>query len=148
MRHPAAAEGIRRRPAVPDQESCPAQLRERLFHLAGRGSFDIEALGYKVAIALLGAGVIRNEGDIFSITADDLAKTELFTTKSGNLSANGRRLLANLDKAKKMPLWRVLVGLSIRHVGPTAARRRPPNSVRWRPSRTPTSGWPRSRASA
>ncbi|WP_168704691.1 NAD-dependent DNA ligase LigA [Gordonia paraffinivorans] len=106
----------------PNQESCPAQLRERLFHLAGRGSFDIEALGYEAATALLGAGVIRNEGDLFSITADDLAKTELFTTKSGNLSANGKRLLANLDKAKKMPLWRVLVGLSIRHVGPTAAR--------------------------
>ncbi|MGP3705403.1 NAD-dependent DNA ligase LigA [Gordonia paraffinivorans] len=106
----------------PNQESCPAQLRERLFHLAGRGSFDIEALGYEAATALLGASVIRNEGDLFSITADDLAKTELFTTKSGNLSANGKRLLANLDKAKKMPLWRVLVGLSIRHVGPTAAR--------------------------
>ncbi|MEO9327372.1 NAD-dependent DNA ligase LigA [Gordonia aurantiaca] len=106
----------------PNQESCPAQLRERLFHLAGRGSFDIEALGYEAAAALLGAGVIRNEGDLFSITADDLAKTELFTTKSGNLSANGKRLLANLEKAKKVPLWRVLVGLSIRHVGPTAAR--------------------------
>ncbi|TSD98369.1 NAD-dependent DNA ligase LigA [Gordonia rubripertincta] len=106
----------------PNQESCPAQLRERLFHLAGRGSFDIEALGYEAATALLTAKVIRNEGDLFSITADDLARTELFTTKAGALSANGKRLLANLDKAKDVALWRVLVGLSIRHVGPTAAR--------------------------
>ncbi|MHC3003936.1 NAD-dependent DNA ligase LigA [Gordonia sp. GN26] len=106
----------------PNQESCPAQLRERLFHLAGRGSFDIEALGYEAATALLSAKVIRNEGDLFSITADDLARTELFTTKAGALSANGKRLLANLDKAKDVALWRVLVGLSIRHVGPTAAR--------------------------
>jgi len=106
----------------PNQESCPAQLRERLFHLAGRGSFDIEALGYEAATALLSAKVIRNEGDLFSITADDLARTDLFTTKAGALSANGNRLLANLDKAKDVALWRVLVGLSIRHVGPTAAR--------------------------
>ena len=106
----------------PNQESCPAQLRERLFHLAGRGSFDIEALGYEAATALLSAKVLRNEGDLFSITADDLVRTELFTTKAGALSANGKRLLANLGKAKDVALWRVLVGLSIRHVGPTAAR--------------------------
>ncbi|WP_238420020.1 NAD-dependent DNA ligase LigA [Gordonia sp. 'Campus'] len=106
----------------PNQESCPAQLRERLFHLAGRGSFDIEALGYEAASALLSAGVLTNEGDLFSLTADELVRTDLFTTKAGALSANGKRLLANLDKAKDVALWRVLVGLSIRHVGPTAAR--------------------------
>ncbi|MGK2319201.1 NAD-dependent DNA ligase LigA [Gordonia rhizosphera] len=106
----------------PNAESCPAQLRERVFHLSGRGSFDIEALGYEAATALLTSGVITNEGDLFSLTADDLAKTDLFTTKAGALSANGKRLLANLEGAKKVPLWRVLVGLSIRHVGPTAAR--------------------------
>ena len=106
----------------PNQESCPAQLRERLFHLAGRGSFDIEALGYEAASALLSAGVLSNEGGLFSLTAEDLVRTDLFTTKAGALSANGKRLLANLDKAKDVALWRVLVGLSIRHVGPTAAR--------------------------
>ncbi|SPM37693.1 NAD-dependent DNA ligase, partial [Mycobacterium rhizamassiliense] len=106
----------------PNSRSCPAQLRERVFHVAGRGAFDIEALGYEAAIALLGAGVISDEGDLFSITEDDLLRTELFTTKAGAVSANGKRLLANLDKAKSQPLWRVLVALSIRHVGPTAAR--------------------------
>lgn len=106
----------------PNSRSCPAQLRERVFHVAGRGAFDIEALGYEAAIALLTAGVISDEGDLFSLTEDDLLRTELFTTKRGAVSANGKRLLANLDKAKSQPLWRVLVALSIRHVGPTAAR--------------------------
>ena len=106
----------------PNARSCPAQLRERVFHVAGRGAFDIEALGYEAAVALLQAGVIADEGDLFSLTEDDLLRTELFTTKGGTLSANGKRLLANLDKAKAAPLWRVLVALSIRHVGPTAAR--------------------------
>jgi DNA ligase (NAD+) len=106
----------------PNSRFCPAQLRERVFHVAGRGAFDIEGLGYEAAIALLQASVIGDEGDLFSLTEDDLLRTELFTTKSGAVSANGKRLLANLDKAKAVPLWRVLVALSIRHVGPTAAR--------------------------
>jgi DNA ligase (NAD+) len=106
----------------PNTRSCPAQLRERVFHVAGRGAFDIETLGYEAAIALLQAGVITDEGDLFGITEGDLLRTELFTVKGGELSANGKRLLANLDKAKSQPLWRVLVALSIRHVGPTAAR--------------------------
>lgn len=106
----------------PNSRSCPAQLRERVFHVAGRGAFDIEALGYEAAIALLSAGVIEDEGDLFSLTAEDLLRTDLFKTKNGSLSANGSRLLENLDKAKQQQLWRVLVALSIRHVGPTAAR--------------------------
>jgi DNA ligase (NAD+) len=106
----------------PNTRSCPAQLRERVFHVAGRGAFDIEGLGYEAGIALLQAGVITDEGDLFTLTADQLLRTQLFTTKAGELSANGKRLLANLGKAKSQPLWRVLVALSIRHVGPTAAR--------------------------
>nr|WP_253647759.1 NAD-dependent DNA ligase LigA [Williamsia deligens] len=106
----------------PNSRSCPAQLRERIFHIAGRGSFDIEALGYEAATALLTSGVLENEADLFSLTAEDLTRVPLFTTKAGALSANGRRLLANLENAKSAPLWRVLVGLSIRHVGPSAAR--------------------------
>ena len=106
----------------PNAETCPAQLRERLFHLAGRSALDIEALGYKGASSLLAAGVITNEGDLFSLDEDDLRKTDLFTTQDGELSQNGRALLANLENAKHAPLWRVLVGLSIRHVGPPTAR--------------------------
>lgn len=106
----------------PNARSCPAQLRERVFHVAGRGAFDIEGLGYEAAIALLKAEVIADEGDLFTLTEDDLLRTELFRTKAGSLSANGKRLLDNVDRAKAVALWRVLVALSIRHVGPTAAR--------------------------
>ena len=106
----------------PNAQGCPAQLRERVFHVASRSALDIEVLGYEAGVALLQAGVIADEGDLFGLTEDDLLRTELFRTKAGDLSANGKRLLANLDKAKAAPLWRVLVALSIRHVGPTAAR--------------------------
>jgi DNA ligase (NAD+) len=106
----------------PNAQRCPAQLRERVFHVASRGGLDIEGLGYEAAVALLQAQVISSEGDLFGLTEDDLLRTELFRNKAGELSANGKRLLVNLDKAKAAPLWRVLVALSIRHVGPTAAR--------------------------
>ncbi|SEF37075.1 DNA ligase (NAD+) [Amycolatopsis pretoriensis] len=106
----------------PNSRFCPAQLRERLFSLAGRGAFDIEVLGYEAANALLDARVVADEGDIFDLDEDSLAEVELFRTKAGELSANARKLLANLDVAKDRPLWKVLVALSIRHVGPTAAQ--------------------------
>jgi DNA ligase (NAD+) len=108
----------------PNARACPAQLRERLFHVAGRGAFDIEALGYEGAVALLQAGpqVLADEGDLFDLTEEKLRRVPLYTRKDGELSANGARLLDNLRKATGRPLWRVLVALSIRHVGPTAAR--------------------------
>ncbi|QIX26096.1 NAD-dependent DNA ligase LigA [Nocardioides sp. JQ2195] len=124
----------------PNHQKCPAQLLDRVFHVAGRGAFDIEGLGSEAAAALLDAGVVTDEGDLFTLTEADLLKTTLFTRASKKdahrdgagappeeprdreLSANGARFLANLDQAKQVPLWRVLVALSIRHVGPTAAR--------------------------
>jgi DNA ligase (NAD+) len=120
----------------PNHEVCPAQVRERVFHVAGRGAFDIEGLGYEAAVALLDAGAIGNEGDLFDLDEAKLLTASLFTRapKKGEegpqlsadgsraLTANGARLLANLGQAKQVPLWRVLVALSIRHVGPTAAR--------------------------
>jgi DNA ligase (NAD+) len=106
----------------PNSRSCPAQLRERLFHVAGRGAFDIEVLGYEAATALLDAGVVHDEGDLFTIDDETLLGVPLFTRKDGTLSANGQRLLKNLEQVRTQPLWRVLVALSIRHVGPTAAR--------------------------
>jgi DNA ligase (NAD+) len=106
----------------PNNRSCPAQLRERVFHLAGRGAFDIEVLGYKAAVALLESGIIHDEGDIFGLTADDLRRSDFFVNKDGSLGSNAVKLLENLEEAKERPLWRVLVALSIRHVGPTAAQ--------------------------
>ncbi|MCW2709686.1 MAG: ligA [Frankiales bacterium] len=106
----------------PNNRSCPAQLRERIFFLAGRGGFDIEALGFKAADALLTDGIVEDEGDVFALDEEQLLRSDFFRNKDGSLSANGRQLLANLEKAKQQPLWRVVVSLSIRHVGPTAAR--------------------------
>ncbi len=134
----------------PNSKECPAQLRERLFSLAGRGAFDIEALGYEGVTALLDAGVIRNEAGLFGLAhgtgeepptpeeeradRERLVQVPLFTRTAKKadppeevvdgrvLSANGERLLTHLRGAKEQPLWRVLVALSIRHVGPTAAR--------------------------
>ena len=112
----------------PNTRQCPAQLLERVYHVASRGAFDIEGLGSEAAHALLDAGVLADEGDVFDLDRAKLLTTDLFTRapKKGEegpqLSANGEGLLANLEERKRVPLWRVLVALSIRHVGPTAAR--------------------------
>ena len=114
----------------PNHRFCPAQVRERVFHVAGRGAFDIEGLGYEAASALLEAGVIENEGDVFALDARRAAAGA--AVHPGAEEGRGRRPGAlgqrrsgcwtTSRKAKEVPLWRVLVGLSIRHVGPTAAR--------------------------
>ncbi len=135
----------------PNAESCPAQLTERVAHLAGRGAFDIEALGYEAALALTRPAEpeqapLTNEAGIFSLKPEDLAdvrirrekktkgvptgETELVpyfytkgTAKKPSVpTANTKKLFEELQKAKAQPLWRVLVALSIRHVGPTASR--------------------------
>src|SRR5580692_4443341 len=106
----------------PNARSCPAQLRERLFHLAGRGALDIEVLGYEAAMALLDSGLVADEGDVFALTEEKLASSPFFVNKQGGLTVNAVKLLANLEEARQRPLWRILVALSIRHVGPTAAR--------------------------
>jgi DNA ligase (NAD+) len=101
----------------PNRRSCPAQLRERLFHLASRQALDIEMLGEKAADALLSAGLLTDEGDLFALTADSLVQARVFVTKDGRLSANGDKLLKNLEAAKQRPFARFLVALSIRHIG-------------------------------
>ena len=112
----------------PNTRACPAQLRERLFHVASRGALDIEGLGFKAAVALLDCGLVRDEGDVFLLADSDLLACPFFTREPGKdesgpqLSENAKGMLANLDAARRQPLWRVLVALSIRHVGPTAAQ--------------------------
>ena len=135
----------------PNAKSCPSQLRERVFHLAGRGAFDIEALGWEAAIALTQPAEpetppLTSEAGLFSLTREALADVKIrrekrskgvgtgeyelvpyFFTKGTAKSpskptATTEKLFVELEKAKKQPLWRVLVALSIRHVGPTASR--------------------------
>ncbi|WP_394941968.1 NAD-dependent DNA ligase LigA [Psychromicrobium sp. YIM B11713] len=135
----------------PNSRSCPSQLRERVFHLAGRGAFDIEALGWEAAIALTQPAEpeippLRNEAQIFNLHPEDLAEVRIerqkrvkgettaelelvpyfyskgTAKKPSEPTANTLKLFIELEKAKSQPLWRVLVALSIRHVGPTASR--------------------------
>lgn len=106
----------------PNSRSCPAQLRERLTYMASRAAMDIDALGGKSASALLQSGLLTDEGDLFAIDADSLATVEFFRKKDGTPNASAATLLGALEKAKAQQLWRILVSLSIRHVGPTAAQ--------------------------
>ena len=132
-------------------QSCPAQLTERIYYAASRAAFDIEALGFEAAKALTAPTEpaeppLRSEAFLFDLTEEDLrevkierekkvkgvgtGKTELVpyfwskgTAKRPSApTKNTRNLFVELQKAKQQPLWRVLVALSIRHVGPTAAR--------------------------
>lgn len=106
----------------PNHRSCPAQLTARVTYLAGRGGFDIEALGEKGAEDLIRTGVLADESTLFDLTEEDLRASAVYTTTKGEVNASGRKLIANLERARRADLWRVLVALSIRHVGPTAAR--------------------------
>jgi DNA ligase (NAD+) len=106
----------------PNTQSCPAQLRERIYYIGSRAALDIDVLGYEAAIALLDAKIITDESDLFDLTAKKLVTSTFFTKKDGTPAANVDKLLAALEEAKTRPLWRTLVALSIRHVGPTAAQ--------------------------
>ena len=106
----------------PNSRSCPAQLRERIYYIGSRAALDIDVLGYEAANALLSEKLIVDESDLFNLTPEDLLKSEFFRKKDGSLGANAEKLLKALEAAKSRPIWRVLVALSIRHVGPTAAQ--------------------------
>ena len=110
----------------PNARSCPAQLRERIYYIGSRAALDIDVLGYEAAAALLDAKIISDESDLFHLTREKLATSEFFMKKDGKagsvIGKNAEKLLEALAKAKSAPLWRVLVALSIRHVGPTAAQ--------------------------
>ena len=106
----------------PNSQSCPAQVVERLFYIGSRSALDINVLGYEAAAALLADKLVTDEGDLFSLTLKDLNKSDFFTKKDGSISLIADRFVAGLELAKSRPLWRVLVALSIRHVGPTSAQ--------------------------
>jgi DNA ligase (NAD+) len=106
----------------PNTQSCPAQLRERIYYIGSRAALDIDVLGYEAAVALLDSKIITDESDLFDLTKEKLMASEFFTKKDGEAGANVEKLLAALEGAKTRPLWRILVALSIRHVGPTAAQ--------------------------
>jgi DNA ligase (NAD+) len=134
----------------PNAKSCPAQLRERIAYIGSRSALDIEALGLVTAVALTQPvepkePPVKSEADLFTLTLEKLlpiksrvvdadtgtAKldsdgkekvVEYFRKKDGTAATVATKLLEELEKAKSQPAWRVLVSLSIRHVGPVAAR--------------------------
>jgi DNA ligase (NAD+) len=134
----------------PNAKSCPAQLRERIAYIGSRSALDIEALGFVTAVALTQPvepkePPVKSEADLFTLTLEKLlpiksrvvdadtgaAKldadgnekvVEYFRKKDGTAATVATKLLEELEKAKLQPAWRVLVSLSIRHVGPVAAR--------------------------
>jgi len=106
----------------PNNQSCPAQLIERLFYIGSRSALDIDVLGYEAAAALLKDGLVKDEGDLFAITKEKLEKSDFFKRKDGKESKIIERLEKGLEVAKDRPLWRVLVALSIRHIGPVSAK--------------------------
>jgi len=100
----------------PNTVACPAQLREAVFHFAGRGALDIDGLGYETATVLTETGRLGDVGDVLSLTAASFEGLRGFGPKKVD------QVLRGLAAARDRPLWRLLVGLSIRHVGPTAAQ--------------------------
>ncbi len=106
----------------PNTQSCPAQLRERIYYIGSRAALDIDVLGLEAAVALLSDQIITDESDLFSLKMESLSRSEFFTKKDGSTGKNAEKLLAGLENAKTRPLWRIIVALSIRHVGPTAAQ--------------------------
>ena len=106
----------------PNTQTCPAQLRERIYYIGSRAALDIDVMGYEAAIALLTDKIITDESELFGLTQDKLVQSEFFTKKDGAPGKNVEKLLAALEEAKTRPLWRIIVALSIRHVGPTAAQ--------------------------
>jgi len=106
----------------PNTQSCPAQLRERIYYIGSRAALDIDVLGLEAAVALLSDQIIADESDLFALTTESLTRSEFFTKKDGSTGKNTEKLLAGLESAKTRPLWRIIVALSIRHVGPTAAQ--------------------------
>jgi DNA ligase (NAD+) len=95
----------------PNTTGCPAQRWATLVHFASRGAMDIEHLGERTVAALIEAGKLRDAADVYRLTAGDLAQLPGFKDKS---IAN---LLQAIEASKRRPLDRLLVGLSIRHVG-------------------------------
>jgi DNA ligase (NAD+) len=94
---------------------CPAQRVQRLFHFASRGAMDIEGMGEKVCVQLTERDLVRDVADLYSLSLDTLVGLERLAEKSAG------NLFDAIQASKRRPLAKLLVGLGIRHVGPTAA---------------------------
>ena len=100
----------------PNRRGCPSQGIEWLFHFAGRGAMDIEHLGYMTVMRLLEKGLIEDPADIYALDADKLSQLPGFKDKAIT------NVLEQIEASKDRPIWRLLVGLNIRHVGSHVAQ--------------------------
>jgi DNA ligase (NAD+) len=95
---------------------CPMQRVQRIVHFASRGAMDIEGLGEERVRQFTDAGLLQDAGDIYDLTVEKLVPLERIGERSAQL------LVDAIEASKDRPLWRLLVGLGINHVGPTAAQ--------------------------
>lgn len=95
----------------PNRRGCPSQSIEWLFHFASRGAMDIEHLGYKTGMLLLDRGWVEDPADVYKITSESLAELPGFKERSIE------NLMASIEASRHRPLWRLLVGLNVPHVG-------------------------------
>jgi DNA ligase (NAD+) len=100
----------------PNRASCPSQNQEWLFHFAGRGAMDIEGLGYMTLMQLVDRGLVKDPADVYALAPEQLLELQKFADKSVD------NLLAAIEGSKDRPIWRLLVGLNIRHVGSHVAQ--------------------------
>ena len=119
-RCPACEEALTRLEGESDtfctNAECPAQLAGRIGHFASRGAMDIEGMGEKTVLTLTGRGMVRDIGDLYALTYDDLIGLEGFA----DLSV--RNLLDAIERSKSRPLPNLLVGLNVRHLGGAGAQ--------------------------
>jgi DNA ligase (NAD+) len=95
---------------------CPAQRVQRIAHYASRSAMDIEGLGEERVVQLVDAGLIVDPADLYGLAVEQLAALERFALLSAT------NLVAAIAASVTQPLSRLLVGLGIRHLGPTGAR--------------------------
>ncbi len=95
---------------------CPAQRVQRIAHYASRSAMDIEGLGEERVVQLVTAGLIVDPADLYGLEVGQLTALERFAAISAT------NLVTAIAASTGQPLSRLLVGLGIRHLGPTGAR--------------------------
>lgn len=96
-------------------EACPSRAWKRIEHFASKAALDIEGLGEKNVIALMNAGFVKDQADIYTLKAKDLLRLERFAEVSAN------KLVIAIQAKKQPPLGRFIYGLGIRHIGAQTA---------------------------
>jgi len=96
--------------------SCPMQVRRRIEYFAGRNAMDVTGLGTVLVDTLVSHDLVRDYGDLYSLSAEDLEGLERMGEKS---AAN---VIESISESRGRPFERVLFALGVRQVGLHAAR--------------------------